>query len=115
MIEEIPSSALRHDARGDLLDLGSFSPEGLHVVSLIAGATRGNHVHDRDEIVCVIGGGGKCEMEVEDETSRERRRLVVEGNLKTYRIKAGIKHTIRNLGPEPFYLVCFHETPPTTR
>ena len=66
-------------------------------------------MHDRDEIVCVIGGSGKCEIEADNEASGEIRRIVVEGNLNTYRIKAGIKHTIRNLGSGPFYLLCFYE------
>ena len=90
-------------------DLKDFPVEGLHMVELKAGTVRGNHVHQKNEIICVIGGTGKCEVIAEDQDSGEELHIIVEGDLKTYRIRAGIKHTIKNFSGDPFYLVCFFE------
>jgi len=108
---EGPSKAaipLPVDERGVVADLSGFCIRGLHVVTMEPGALRGNHMHDRDEIVCVVGGGAKCELTGEDQISGECQRIIVEGNLKTYRINAGVKHTFRNFGVDTFYLVCFY-------
>jgi mannose-6-phosphate isomerase-like protein (cupin superfamily) len=83
-------------------DFGAFSGAGLHVASMQPGAIRGNHTHERDEIICIIGGSGVCEIAAGGEE------IMIEGDLKAYRIKAGIRHTIRNTGNQKFYLVCFY-------
>lgn len=108
MIEEILKLPIYRDERGEIFDFASFQAQRLHLVSMEAGAVRGNHVHDQDEIVCVIGGDAKCEMSGEDQISGECERVIVKGNLKAYKIKAGVKHTIRNVRLDTFYLVCFY-------
>jgi len=100
---------LYEDGRGKVADLKDFFVEGLHLVELKAGSVRGNHVHQKDEVLCVIGGTGRCEIIAEDQISGKEQHLIVEGDLKTYRIRAGLKHTIKNFSREPFYLVCFFE------
>ena len=82
--------------------------EGLHVLTLQPGAVRGNHVDDRDEIICMIGSNAKCEISGENQISGECERVIVKGNLKAYKIKAGVKHAIRNVRLDTFYLVCFY-------
>ena len=110
LIEELSKAAipLHVDERGVVADLSRFCIRGLHVVTLQPGAVRGNHVHDRDEIVCVIGGHAKCEITGKDQVSGICQRVIVKGNLKTYKIKAGVKHAIRNVRLDTFYLVCFY-------
>jgi len=110
LIEEVnkPAISLHVDERGVVADLSRFCIRGLHVVTLQPGALRGSHMHDRDEIVCVVGGSAKCELTGEDQISGECQRIIVEGNLKAYRIKAGVKHTFKNFGENTFFLVCFY-------
>jgi quercetin dioxygenase-like cupin family protein len=100
-----------NDERGKVWNFPGFLVEGLHVATVEPGAVRGNHAHDRDEILCVIGGSGVCEVCATDEVSGMTKRIVVAGDMKAYRIKAGIKHLVRNLGSKSFYLVCFYEAP----
>jgi len=110
LVEELDAGVvpIYNDERGEVGDFSSFSKvEGLHVVTMRPGAVRGNNVHDRVEIICVVGGSGICEITVADEASGESQDIVVEGDVKTYRIKAGIKHTVRNSGNEVFHLVVF--------
>jgi len=111
LIEELEESRIPHyvDCRGTVADLGCFNIESLHVVEMKIGAVRGNHAHGRDEIICVIGAGAHCEIVAESQYSRKRQHLTVDGNLKTYRIKAGIKHVIKNSGKITFHLVCFYD------
>lgn len=99
------------DDRGQVADFRSFHVEGLHVVTMQPGAVRGNHVHDRDEVICVEGGNAACEIIAEEEVSEERENFVVERDLTIYRIKAGTKHIVRNMGTHAFYLVCFYIKP----
>ena len=111
MFEELDQmvAPIYNDERGKVWDFPGFLVEGLHVVSMRPGAVRGNHVHDRDEILCVVGGSGICELLATDEVSGMTKRVVVADDMRAYRIKAGIKHLVTNMGSEPFYLVCFYE------
>ncbi len=111
MLEEISGEIvpIYSDERGQVRDFGCISVEGLHVVEMRPGAVRGNHVHDRDEIMCVTGGSGMCKIDIEDETTHKKESIVVEGDMKAYRVRAGIRHIVRNIGNKTFYLVCFCE------
>ena len=60
------------DDRGRVINFGSFQVKDLHVASMKLGTVRGNHVHDRDEIICIIGGKGICEISVEDNLGGRR-------------------------------------------
>ncbi|UCD90573.1 MAG: hypothetical protein JSW04_03825 [Desulfobacterales bacterium] len=71
------------------------------------GAVRGNHSHLQDEVITIIDGKGICEIEVSDESSGEQKITLVEDNLETYKITAGIKHTVRNKGDCSIYLASF--------
>jgi|Deesub1362A_J573_1020465.scaffolds.fasta_scaffold02265_2 oxalate decarboxylase/phosphoglucose isomerase-like protein (cupin superfamily) len=97
------------DERGMIRDLKAFSVEELHIATMQSSAIRGDHIHEKDEIICIIGGSGICEIIVQDEMSGKREKVLVEGDMKTYRIKAGLKHIVRNTGNDAFYLVCFYE------
>lgn len=101
--------AISVDDRGEVGNFGGFSVQGLHVVTMQPGAARGNHTHHRNEIICVVGGAETCEIVGQNLLTGNTERVVVEGNLRGFRIKAGIKHTIKNTGSKPFYLVCFYE------
>lgn len=111
IVEELGSRVVPifSDRRGKVGDFGDFLAQGLHVVTMQPGAVRGNHVHNQNEIICVLGGDGICEIIPQDQISGETANIVVEGDLKTYRIKAGIKHTLKNAGKSTFYLICFYE------
>jgi len=111
LLEEISGEIvpIYSDERGQVRDFGCISVEGLHVVEMKPGSVRGNHVHDRDEIMCITGGSGICKIDIEDETTHKKESIVVEGDMKAYRIKAGIRHIVRNIGNKTFYLVCFCE------
>jgi quercetin dioxygenase-like cupin family protein len=111
MIEELDETWMPtyRDERGQTGDFRAFRVEGLHVVTMEPGAVRGNHAHDRDEILCILGGSEVCEVFATDEVSGMTKRIVVAGDLRAYRIKAGIKHLVTNMGSEPFYLICFYE------
>ncbi|MDI6891055.1 MAG: WxcM-like domain-containing protein [Thermodesulfovibrionales bacterium] len=109
LLEELDDKAfpIYKDERGKIGDFRSSPVEGLHVVEMKPGAVRGNHVHDKDEIICIISGSGICEIIVEDEASGKRENVVVKEDMISYKIVAGAKHIIRNIGKDVFYLVCF--------
>ena len=98
------------DARGTVLAFGNKNIDNLHVASVKPGALRGNHVHDCDEILCVMGGAGSCEITLEESSSGTIEQFLVQETVKTYQIKAGIKHSVRNIGEKEFYLTAFLTT-----
>jgi quercetin dioxygenase-like cupin family protein len=103
--------SVRTDNRGSVMDLRHFASgrlNGLHIAEMKPGAVRGNHVHDKDEIISVIGGAGICEIRVEDTISMQKESLIVDKDMVVYRIKAGINHTVVNKGKSSFYIVCFY-------
>ena len=71
------------------------------------GAVRGNHTHDCDEVICIMGGESICEIAVEDSSSGTKERVLVDESVKTYRFKAGVKHIVQNIGEQEFYLCAF--------
>ena len=89
LLEEISGEIvpIYSDERGQVRDFGCISVEGLHVVEMKSGSARGNHVHDRDEIMCVIGGSGICEINVEDETTHKKESIMVEGEETMFMIE----------------------------
>ena len=95
------------DSRGLAAFYSEFPVENLHIVSVNPGAVRGNHSHDQDEIICILGGGGMCEISVENESSGDKETVLIKHGIESYRIKAGLKHSVRNVGDNVFYLVCF--------
>ncbi len=95
------------DDRGGVINFGRFQVKDLHVASMKPHTVRGNHVHDRDEIICIMGGGGICEIVVEDRKDGIKEKVMVEGGLEKYLIKAGVKHVVKNIGEKEFYLVAF--------
>jgi mannose-6-phosphate isomerase-like protein (cupin superfamily) len=111
MIEELDgwSVPVHFDKRGESRDFRSFLVEGLHVVTMEPGAVRGDHVHDRDEILCVAGGSGICEILTGDKLCAPVEKIIVAGDITVYRIKAGVKHVVRNSGNRRFYLISFYE------
>lgn len=102
------------DERGIAAFYPTLSVQNLHVVSLNPGAVRGNHSHDQDEVMCVLGGEHICEITVAEATDPNMTETVVaELPLESYRIRGGLRHTVRNIGEKVFYLVCFLAGEPT--
>jgi mannose-6-phosphate isomerase-like protein (cupin superfamily) len=79
----------------------------LHIAALKPNAVRGNHYHNRDEFVYVLGGRGVCQIEVED-LSGNKERVVLEHDPVLLRIPKNVTHVFKNMGPLTMYLVCFH-------
>ena len=108
-LKEIDSNtvSIYQDQRGIVVSFANGVVENLHIASMKPGAVRGNHVHDCDEVICIMGGGGICEIVVEDSPAGAKQRVQIDESIKTYRIKAGIKHTVQNIGENEFYLISF--------
>ena len=86
------------DNRGRVINFGRFQVKDLHSASMKPYTVRGNHVHDRDEIICIMGGGGICEIVVEDRKDGIKEKVMFDRGLKKYLIKAGVKHVVKNIG-----------------
>ena len=95
------------DRRGKVFNFKNYSIENFHILTMEPGSVRGNHTHDKDEILCVIDGKGICEIIIEDKNSGKVKKFNVKEHIEIFRIKKGIKHTLRNKGNKLFYLVCF--------
>jgi oxalate decarboxylase/phosphoglucose isomerase-like protein (cupin superfamily) len=101
-------AVVREDQRGTAVFYPTFSVKNLHVVTMNPGASRGNHSHDQDEVICVLGGEHICEITVTEATGSNRRETAVaQLPLESFRIRGGLRHTVRNTGDHVFYLVCF--------
>jgi dTDP-4-dehydrorhamnose 3,5-epimerase-like enzyme len=98
---------MNQDERGIVVSFAKDVAENFHVASMKPGAVRGNHTHDCDEVICIMGGRNICEITVEDGSSGTKARVLVDENIKTYRFKAGVKHTVQNIGEREFYLCAF--------
>lgn len=94
----------RSDERGFsfALDVGL---KDFHVVSIRPGKIRGNHSHEYNEVVIVLGGKGIAEIEIGEDM--DKRSFIVESDFYTTLFPAFIRHMIRNIGDQDFYLVCF--------
>jgi len=79
--------------------------KNFHIVSIRPGKIRGDHLHDYNEVVIVLGGKDMAEIELGDDP--DRKRIIVDSNFYTVLFPAFIKHLIRNIGDQDFYLVCF--------
>lgn len=79
MLEDISCklAIVKVDERGKPVDFRQMLPAELHVVTVELGACRGNHVHDKDEIICVMGGHDKCEIITECETPSNTEKLLL--------------------------------------
>lgn len=81
-------AALR-DERGVNVSFSVGEIGNLHVASVKPGAVRGNHSHDLDEVICIMAGQGICEIEVENRTEGVKEKVLVDSEMKTYRIGLG--------------------------
>ena len=98
---------MNQDERGVVVSFTSGAAKNFHVASMKPGAVRGNHTHDCDEVICIMGGESICEIAVEDNSTGTKERVLVDESIKTYRFKAGVKHTLQNIGEREFYLCAF--------
>lgn len=116
LIEEI-SLPYTSDPRGFVLYLtGDTSAVrdtvyDLHIAALEPNAVRGNHYHNRDEFVYVLGGKGVCQIEVGD-LSGNKERMILEHDPMLLRIPKNVTHAFKNTGPLTIYLVCFYTGEP---
>ena len=95
------------DERGKVWDFASFPMEALHVVTMEPCAVRGNHTHDKDEIICVIGSKSTCEIDTLDDISGKEEKTIVQSDVQIYKVKAGVRHWVKNIGTDTFYLMVF--------
>ena len=79
--------------------------ENFHIVSIRPGRIRGDHFHDYDEVVIVLGGKGIAQIEMGEDLSKKR--FVVDNAFFPILFPASVRHVIRNVGDQDFYLVCF--------
>lgn len=93
------------DERGFSLYFANLPLRQFHIVSVSPGMIRGNHVHEYDELICVIGGKNLAEITLE--SSEDFRQFIVGNEYLVIKIPAGVKHIVRNIGDKVFYLVCF--------
>jgi len=95
----------QRDDRGFSLFFEKFPISGYHIASLDPGAIRGNHVHEHDEILCVIAGEGVAEIVLEGEGGISS--LPVKDDYHLIRVPSGVKHSIRNTGAHRFFIFGF--------
>ena len=98
---------MRQDERGVVIALVDDKIKNPHLASMKPGAICGNHKHDWDEVICILGGEQICQIITEDQTTGKQTQVVVDASVKTYRFKAGVTHTVKNIGQREFYLLAF--------
>ncbi len=94
------------DKRGFSVFFEGNSIEKFHIVSLNPGAIRGNHVHDYTEIICVLGGKGIAEIELQD--TEHFQKILIDENFQIIEVPQGKRHIVKNIGDRVFYLVCLN-------
>ena len=79
----------------------------VHLVSLVPGAVRGNHFHERHvEFICVIGG--RVRFRAVDPDSEETTDTLLDGGrAPVIRIPPRVSHAVKNVGSETAYLLCY--------
>ena len=97
------------DERGMVYDFSHKTIKNLHVVSIKPGTERGNHSHKMAEIICVINGNNRCEIELRDNLTRMSKKISIQDDIEVYKIDADIHHIVKNIGDSVFQLVCFNE------
>jgi quercetin dioxygenase-like cupin family protein len=109
ILEELDKNIVStfQETSGGVVSFLNTVVENLHVATIKPGAVRANHKYIHDEVICIMGGEGLCEIEVEDSRVGTKERVQIDENLKTYQIKAGVKHAVYNVGENEFYLVSF--------
>ena len=77
ILEELDKNIVStfQDTRGGVVSFVNSVVENLHVATIKPGAVRGNHNHNRDEVICIMGGEGLCEIEVEDSQTGTKERV----------------------------------------
>ena len=95
------------DERGVVYDFSHKTIKNLHVVTMKPGAERGNHSHKMAEIICVINGNNRCEIELRDNLTRKSKKVSVKNEIEIYKIDADIHHTVKNIGDSVVTLLVF--------
>jgi len=95
------------DTRGIGISFSVEDIQGLHAVSVNPGAVRGDHFHERDEALCIMGGRSICEIEIEGESRDSGKKIRVERDMEAFVIPRGCVHRVRNRGERTFFLVSF--------
>ncbi len=108
------SAEIREDPRGFSLFLWQdrlSKPQDLlrtfHLISIVPGQVRGNHLHPgHREYLFAFHGAGVLIWEGEPGKVQER---LITGNRTLIIIPPGIAHALRNPGPEILYLLAWRE------
>ena len=88
------------------VDKSNMDIAGIHVVAILPGQVRGNHLHkDTNELLFFFSGKGVFYWE-EDGELVER---ALDGGQALIRIPAGIKHAFKNSGEEVVYLLAVRD------
>jgi len=93
------------DKRGFSIFLEGLPIKKFHIVSVNPGAIRGDHSHDYEEILCIIGGNEIAEITLED--SKKSCTFIIKEKYTLLTIPPHTKHKVRNVGNKIFYLICF--------
>jgi len=91
----------KSDERGFSFGLEGLGPKNLHVVSIKPGFSRGDHSHEYTEVALILGGKDAALVKIGDE------RFIVKEEFRPVIFPPFVKHKIKNIGNEEFYLVCF--------
>ena len=82
-------------------------PDAFHLVSIAPGQVRGNHLHPgRWEWLYSFHGTGIFRWKAQSGELLER---TISGHRFLIRIPPGVAHSLRNLGPDPIYLLAWRE------
>jgi dTDP-4-dehydrorhamnose 3,5-epimerase-like enzyme len=79
----------------------------MHLVSLVPGAVRGNHYHERHvEYLCLIGG--RVRFRAVDAETGETIDTVLEGSTApVVSVPPRVTHAVKNIGAETCHLLCY--------
>ncbi|MFP4393220.1 MAG: cupin domain-containing protein [Desulfohalobiaceae bacterium] len=108
LVQELDSSQVesRLDSRGVLRFFSGYQIQELHVGSLRPGTVRGQHSHDYDEVLCILGGAGFCQLEAWAEDGTQVN-IPIQEEIKIFKVSAGVWHALRNTGDQTCYLLSF--------
>jgi len=95
------------DIRGVGISFSVQDVQNLHAASVNPGAVRGNHFHDQEEVLCIMGGRSICQIEIRDKSKDFEKKIIAEKDVEAFVIPKGCIHTVRNKGEKAFFLVSF--------
>jgi quercetin dioxygenase-like cupin family protein len=108
LVQELDSSQVEAslDPRGCMRFFSGFNIQNMHVGTLRPGTVRGDHSHEQEEVLCILGGAGICQLQAQAEDGSQVS-IPIQEELKIFKVSAGVWHALRNTGQQTFYIVSF--------